>query len=320
MSVAFGVPQMGNNGTTAHDMRHIIAGEWDNPGVVSGLYVEGFNNQYEVNPGLAICCRNKSDGYTKAYYPGGRIDNVALNPSADRIDAIWISANDHTQGDTDNRVHVGVVIGAPSATPAPPTIPSGKTLICYMHVPAGCSSLANASPLRYGYNFAVQSGGSLGILADRTYTVNDQMNQDEKELTWAMCRINVPTRRILNIRMMITVMPVGTLEKNNHIGLVTTQYRIDGIAKNKFRNACFKDIVETFFYEDTVVVTAGEHKVTASMWPNPNPPECGLRLMYIPNDIPGQRLIILDGGPVGDWQWNKNNFHTGLDVGWEPKF
>lgn len=146
-NTAFGVAQTSAGvGTTDTDMRKIIAAQWESTGVIDGLEVTGTTSlYYRVAAGVAVCSKGASDGKTLAYFSGGNTSTVSANSSGNpRIDCVWITAHDATQGDSDNLVTLGVTQGTAAATPTAPTIPTYATLLAAMLVPAGATTTANA--------------------------------------------------------------------------------------------------------------------------------------------------------------------------------
>lgn len=146
-NTAFGVAQTSAGvGTTDTDMRKIIAAQWESTGVIDGLAVTGTTSlYYKVAAGVAVCSKGASDGKTLAYFSGGNTSTVSANSSGNpRIDCIWITAHDATQGDSDNIVTLGVTQGTAAATPTAPTIPTYATLLAQMVMPAGATTTANA--------------------------------------------------------------------------------------------------------------------------------------------------------------------------------
>lgn len=145
MSIAFGVSQSDGRGTTARDIRKLIQYEWEKPGIIGGLEVEGRStNQYFISAGAAICCKNMSDGFSKAYWPGGMVTAPELKSGTKRIDAIWIKANDQNEGDANSEVIVGVSSKESYTATEKPSVPSDSTVIAYMLVPENAISLQNA--------------------------------------------------------------------------------------------------------------------------------------------------------------------------------
>lgn len=168
--VALGVANDGTTGTTAQDYRLITGSLYQNVGVLSGLGVTGTSSAaYSVAAGVAVCSRGSSDGKTIAYWPGGTVATTANSAGNPRIDSVYITAHDLSQGDSDNLVTLGVVSGTAAATPAAPTLPTGATLLAQMKVPASATTTASASKVVGAAN-AVPLGASMGILLHQVNT------------------------------------------------------------------------------------------------------------------------------------------------------
>lgn len=229
-NTAFGVAQTSAGvGTTDTDMRKIIAAQWESTGVIDGLSVTGTTSlYYTVAAGVAVCSKGASDGKTLAYFAGGSTPTVSANSSGNpRIDCIWITSHDATQGDSDNLVTIGVTQGTASATPTAPTIPTYATLLAQMVMPAGATTTANvnlAAPIGY----AIPYGASLGVLVHQVSTQNDI--GASAWTTVCSGSLTVPIPRIVRIDMITSaqgVVPnVGTpTDGTMHVRLV-----IDGVA------------------------------------------------------------------------------------------
>ena len=173
-NTALGVAQSSEGvGTTDTAMRHILGAQWASTGVVDGLAVTGGTTlAYEVASGVAVCSKGASDGKTLAWFAGGSTPTVAANNSGNpRIDCVWITSHDLTQGDADNLVTLGVTQGTPAATPTAPTIPTYATLLAQMRMPAGATTTANATQAA-SIGYAIPYGASLGMLAESVNTMD----------------------------------------------------------------------------------------------------------------------------------------------------
>lgn len=171
-NTALGVAQDSSGvGTTDTAMRHILGAQWGSTGVVDGLAVTGGTTlAYAVASGVAVCSKGASDGKTLAWFAGGSTPTVAANSSGNpRIDCIWITSHDLTQGDADNLVTLGVTQGTPAATPTAPTIPTYATLLAQMVMPAGATTTANAVQAA-SIGYAIPYGASLGVLLRKADT------------------------------------------------------------------------------------------------------------------------------------------------------
>lgn len=207
MAVAFGVPQQGNVGTTASDLRHITAARWQNAGVISGLDVTGTTSlAYEVAAGVATCQRASSDGMTEAYFPGGLSPTVEANTtSLPRVDCVWVTAHDATQGDADNLVTVGVTQGVASSTPTNPTVPTYATPLAYFTMPAGATSTSSAVLTSAGWT-ALPFGSTMGILADYWDKRDFVWKGKKKAFAYEFpATFYVPTNRMVEFRFSLNM-------------------------------------------------------------------------------------------------------------------
>lgn len=183
--------------------RRIIKGRWSNTGVVSGLSVTGRSDlSYQVASGVAVASRSGSDGYVELYFEGGTAGPVeAGDPSNPRIDAVWVKAGDIQQGDPDNRVHVGVAQGTPSASPVCPSVPAGCTIIAQMRMPAGSTKTSSATRSAVA-DSAIPYGASLGLLTSSRLNYEGPSNwtDDGRDYYENSVQFSIPTDRVIEFR------------------------------------------------------------------------------------------------------------------------
>lgn len=289
MSVAFGVQNQGDVGTTAAELRHIIASKWGSTGIVAGLSVTGSGLAYNVAAGMAICSKGASDGMSEAWWAGGSTANVSANSSSNpRIDAVWITSHDATQGDADNLVAVGVTQGTPAASPTVPTIPIYATLVAAMLVPAGATSTSAASVSALGAQ-AVPYGASLGILVDQVDTTNTATAIPSGYRTYAAGTFTLPTARYVDIKRIFTLTSLTSNDAS-----VYTRVLVDGAQVSQGEVRCFGSptIATSQYMENTVRLEAGTHTVQAQM-------QAGVRTVrkyWSSNGWAGQTLQVVDAG------------------------
>lgn len=255
---ALGVAQSSAGvGTTDTAMRHILGAQWESTGVVDGLAVTGGTTlSYTVAAGVAVCSKGASDGKTLAWFAGGSTPTVAANSAGNpRIDAIWITSHDLTQGDADNLVTLGVTQGTAAATPTAPTIPTYATLLAQMRMPAGATTTANAVQAA-SIGYAIPYGASLGVLVHEVSTQNGI--GAPAWTTVCSGSLTVPIARVVRIDMITSaqgvVSNVGTpTDGTMHVRLV-----IDGVAVMTWERQLRADVtVETMPYVSKL--TAGNH-------------------------------------------------------------
>lgn len=229
-NTALGVAQSSAGvGTTDTAMRHILGAQWESTGVVDGLAVTGGTTlAYTVAAGVAVCSKGASDGKTLAWFEGGSTPTVAANSSGNpRIDCIWITSHDLTQGDADNLVTLGVTQGTPAATPTAPTIPTYATLLAQMTMPAGSTTTANvhlAAPIGY----AIPYGASLGVLVHQVSTQNGKGGG-----VWTtVCSgsLTIPIPRIIRIDMITSACGVVPGDGTPTDGTMHVRLVVDGNA------------------------------------------------------------------------------------------
>ena len=289
MSVAFGVQNQGDVGTTASDLRHIVASRWGSTGVVAGLAVTGSGLAYNVAAGMAICSKGASDGMTEAWWPGGATADVSANSSSNpRIDAVWVTSHDATQGDSDNLVAVGVTQGTPAASPAVPTIPTYATLVAAMLVPAGATSTSAASVSASGAQ-AVPYGASLGILVDQVDTTNTSTAIPSGYRTYAAGTFTLPTARYVDIKRVFTLASLTSADAS-----VYTRVLVDGAQVSQGEVRCYGSpaLATSQYMENTIRLAAGTHTVQAQMQAGVNT----ARKFWSSGGWAGQTLQVVDAG------------------------
>lgn len=201
--------------------RRIIMGHWSNTGIISGsrtsggdgdlpLAVTGRNDlMFNIADGSAVCSRGRADGFTEAYWPGGTTSAIkAGDPSHKRYDIVWVKAGDPTQGDNDNHVTVGVTSGTPSSSPQWPisSVPPGATEIASVIVPAGAATTSQCTIMASG-DYAVPSGGSLGLICRNIYNYEGPANVGDKGKDYyeQETEFTVPSDRLVEVRFLSTM-------------------------------------------------------------------------------------------------------------------
>lgn len=293
MSVAFGVQNNGDVGTTASDLRGMLWWKWEAVGIVNkydlAFPVTGSGLHYDVGEGLAICARGSGYGYVEAYWPGGSTENVSANSSSNpRIDAVWVIAHDVTQGDPDNLVAVGVTQGTPAASPTAPSIPTSAILIATMLLPAGATSTSAASVQSKG-EAAVPWGASLGILVDKVDTTNSSTAIASGYHTYASGTFTLPTARYVDVKRVFTLASLTSADAS-----VYTRVLIDGAQVSQGEVRCYGSptLATSQYMENTVFLEAGTHTVQAQMQKGVNT----ARKYWARNQWAGQTLQVVDAG------------------------
>lgn len=200
-TTAFPVRQT-EDGTGCTDtmLRSIVAALYPDPGIIKGLAVTGGNTlAYNVAEGAAVCSKGAADGNTLAYCEGGTVAASANSASNPRIDVVWITSHDVTQGDSDNLVTLGVTEGTAAATPVEPDIPSYATKLAAMQLPAGATTTASATA--YGSSpYALPYGTTNGILGEFVNTMNGAGDRTvNKAYVEESVTFYVPTKRTVQV-------------------------------------------------------------------------------------------------------------------------
>lgn len=293
MSVAFGVQNQGAVGTTAAELRKIIQSKWASTGIVAGLAVNGTSGlTYNVAAGMAVCSKGSSDGYTEAWWPGGASPAVAANTASyPRLDAVWITSHDATQGDGDNLVTIGVTQGTAAASPSAPTIPTYATLLALMLVPAGATKTSSASVNSPGTG-AIPYGSSLGILLTRVDEGNGTVAQGS-ETTWAAGNIDLPTRRQIDFKFTITLGSTATGDSSAYVILYVDGARINA---NEVRAFGSPQTASSQYFEFSAILERGSHSIKAVFNAATGRPL--VRKYFQRGNWAGQRLQVVDAGAV----------------------
>ncbi|MCI1868479.1 hypothetical protein [Bifidobacterium crudilactis] len=204
MTTALGVDvDTDGNGVDPLTHRQIIKRHWNNTGIIGGLTVSGRPDlYYAVSAGVAVCSMGDADGYTEAYWPGGKTENTvsAGDGTYSRIDSVYLLAS---TGTPDNQVHCKVLQGTPSASPVAPTLTAGALLLQQMLVPAGASKTSSAS-VNGSKNYAIPYGGSLGRLGALGTNTNTTA-QEWKPQWYNQAGVEVPalsTDRLVQVDFM----------------------------------------------------------------------------------------------------------------------
>lgn len=289
MSVAFGVRQANGVGTSDTDIRHMLRYKWANTGVVGGLAVKGTSRLvYHVAEGMAICSKGDGDGYTEAYFPGGDTPEVKANEGGNpRIDVVWITAHDASQGDSDNLVTLGVTQGTPSASPVEPDIPTYAVRLGAFRMGAGAATTSGAAATS-GVDYAIMSGASLGILMDRTNSESGRTFSSSVEWKNVVSgTIDLPTDRLLSIGITLTT---GN-EDGGYSGSNYCHLYIDGSLYRAFEYPIQAGRATSYFYVENLTLGAGRHTVSINLVSA----TCRWRT-YAGGTWAGQRVCVTDLG------------------------
>lgn len=281
-------------GCTDVMLRRIFGALYPAKGIITGLAVSGQNAlSYKVAEGVAVCSKGESDGSTLAYFEGGKVEitaNTATNP---RIDVVYITSHDVTQGDTDNLVTLGVVQGTAAATPTEPNIPSYATKLCAMQLPANASSTINS--VKYGsLPYAVGYGGSQGVLAEIVNTASTTSWGSRNGYTGlGSTTFNVTSKRTVQFNVTVTG-GANSGEFDNGAAAVDSRLTLDGsIIDNRQVRVYKAGGAVSQFYQYTTTVEAGTHSL---VWAYKLEGASSIRLYYNKPNLPGQVVQVVDLG------------------------
>ena len=292
MSTAFGVQQTAAGiGTTASDMRHILAAQWACTGVVDGLSVTGGTSlAYAVASGVAVCSRGTSDGKTLAWFAGGNSPAVAASDATSpRIDVVWIAAHDAAQGDADNLVTLGVTQGKPAATPVAPTIPTYATQLAQMLMPAGATTTANATSTA-GVGYAIPYGSTLGLLLEKVDTSNGVTFSGTR--TVVSGSFTLPTDRLVTVNHIFTGCNVSGSFTNG--SSVYVHFLLDGVEMHTHEQKTWPNIAASYFTSFSRVIEAGTHTISMTYVSQGD----SYREYYSNGGWAGQVIQVVDAGVV----------------------
>lgn len=248
-------------GCTDVTMRKIMAALYPTKGIVDGLTVSGQNAlSYKVTSGVTVCSKGSSDGTVLAYSEGGSVATAANPASNPRIDVVWVTSHDVTQGDSDNLVTLGCTQGTAAATPTEPDIPSYATKIAAMQLPANATTTANAT--QFGAANVIADVATMGRLATFTNTTTQTGDSGiGNYYTQESVTFTVPTKRLVEAVYEVAICEVnGT----NFIGWGVKCFNLDGkaVPNSTFEFRVEPAITETRTARVLMEVAAGPHTVS----------------------------------------------------------
>ena len=193
-------------GTSAKDIRMMLAAFCMNDGIVSGLTVNGNSNlTYAVSAGVGVVSRASADGRRVFNWTGGNTGAVpAGDASNPRIDIVWVKADDPDFDSDSNAVHVGVTSGTPAANPTAPQLQSGQLKLAQFTVSAGATNLSTGASQAADHDYVIPYGALLGKLgenwnkADMTGDSTVKKHYVEQPITFYL-----PTDRMVEFHMSV---------------------------------------------------------------------------------------------------------------------
>lgn len=285
-------------GCTDVALRKIVASLYPNKGIIDGLGVSGQNStSYKVAAGTAICSKGSSDGNTLAYFEGGTVAASANTASNPRIDVIWITSHDITQGDSDNLVTLGCTTGTAAASPSEPSIPSYATKLVAMKVPANASTTSGAS--QYGsMNYTIPYGASDGVIATfRNSSSGDiTLPTSGSGYTATSGSFYLNRKRLVQFNITTTI-SVALGQKGDMAGGDLSAFYARLIVDNSEKD--LREIVipiyrqTSYFYQYSIELDAGNHTVALRYF------TAGQQKCHIfGSGVMGQQIQVVDGGQV----------------------
>lgn len=295
MATALGIaPDAGGVGVDPLTHRRVIASQWNNPGVVTGLAVTGRTDlRYDVAAGVAVCSRSAADGAVLAYWPGGQTPVVAAgNASNPRIDTIYLKANDLGQGDPTNQVSVGVAQGVASPTPVPPSLASipGATPLASMRVPAGATR-TNVAVAAASVTFAIPAGAPRGMLHSWTDTANGAALQTI--ITLGQGTLHFPTDR----NLLLKITPCVSAVTPGGSGSAIYRFLVDGVNVGTVELA-YTDIWATSYFEFPLEISAGTHTFAFARFKRSGVDFIHHYGVQVGENYPGTTFSVWDMGPA----------------------
>lgn len=297
---ALGIAQdKDGNGLDAATHRKIIQAKWTGTGVVSGLDFEPAGGmRLRVKPGMAVLSRSDADGYVEAYWPGGEVTIDAADAKP-RYDVVWMRANDAAQGDSDNRVEVGVTRGTPADKPTATDvgeIPDGSVYLGGVWVDANSSQLASDCWDRESTHYALLTGTSSGVVGDVHNTTNRRKVRMGESWTFGSVTFKAPEGgRDYMVTAMVSVW-ADDCKTYDWLGSGYVELLVDGAVWTCFKFACYPAVTTSQTFSMPVSLNEGTHTISARLWGSGSDVLSSVVTQYESGAIPGQRLTVVDVG------------------------
>lgn len=301
-STAFGIAQDADgDGTSPLDLRKVIEGRWEEPGIMHGLDVTatGSGMTYKVSEGAAVLQRSSSDGMTEAYWPGGNVTADPGDPGLDRYDVVWIKANDAAQGDPSNRIEVGITKGTPASSSAlvSPNPPSGALVIARLLISAAKTQASSSDVVFDGYKARLRgvSQGDVGT-GEWLNKTNGKVVEYAEAWTFATRTVTVDTEKRTMLALMAVSVRATDCQTLDWMGSGYVDLVVDGRVLQTFRFVCFPQISTTHTFFWTFDLAEGTHTVAARLWSSRTDVTSKVVTQYMDSYHPGQYLRVIDLG------------------------
>ncbi len=301
---ALGIAQdKDGNGLDAATHRKIIQSKWTGTGVVSGLDFKPVGGmRLRVNPGVAVLSRSEADGYVEAYWPGGEV-TIDAPDAKDRYDVVWMRANDAAQGDSDNRVEVGVTKGTPADKPTVEDvgkIPDGSVYLGGVWVDANSSQLASDCWDRESTSYTVPSGTSSGTVGIASNTSNARKVRKGESWTFGSVTFQVPEGGRSYLAFAMVSVWATDCETYDWMGSGYVELLVDGTVNCCFKFACYPAVTTSQTFTLPIFLNEGTHTVSARLWGSGSDVVSSVVTQYESGYIPGQKLFVVDVGRIPD--------------------
>lgn len=299
---ALGIAQdKDGNGLDAATHRKIIQSKWTGTGVVSGLDFEPVGGmRLRVNPGVAVLSRSEADGYVEAYWPGGEV-TIETPDAKDRYDVVWMRANDAAQGDSDNRVEVGVTKGTPADKPSAADagkIPDGSVYLGGVWVDANSSQLASDCWDRESTSWTVPYGTSSGIVGISNNTTNRRKVRMGENWTFGSVTFQVPEGGRSYLAFAMVSVWADDCKTYDWMGSGYVEILVDGTVDCCFKFACYPAVTTSQTFTLPITLNEGTHTVSARLWGSGSDVLSSVVTQYESGAIPGQKLFVVDVGAI----------------------
>lgn len=253
-------------GLDALTHRLIIQALYPTCGIVSGLTVSGDGAAYKVAAGTAIVSSSETDGNRIAHFDGGDTPTVASGDASNqRIDSIYLKADDPLADDDSVAVRVGVVQGTPAPSPVAPQAPAGTLLLAQYRVPAGSTSPASSATQVYSAQQAIPYGGSLGELGESWNKADMQGSPVIRKMFYEQpISFSVPTDRLVEFKMQVCY---SSDKGDSQDSQWSVQFQLDGSdIPHAAANFVSRNAWETHEFSFVTKVSAGRHTARLRTW------------------------------------------------------
>lgn len=248
--------------TTPPDLRRIIAAQFvnsdKNPVLAGGEVTGRADRIYSYAAGVGIL--KTADGAVFLTWPAGVTAQVT-QPTTARVDVIYVDNQGAVRVATEGAVNEAQVI-----------------VIDKMAAPAGMTA-TNQATRRVNRNYALPYGATLGWLSMFTETHSQGEAVNKNRIVWTTQRFQVPTDRLLQLRMHQTIYGSHTASAPStdfaQYGVGSMKYwlYVDNVLMREFELG-YSRIWEVRMHNVDFEVNAGEHTVRLErqhVWGTANP-------------------------------------------------